>query len=160
MMNMPGNVNRLAGRTIAGALFVTLALGIAGCSGNKQTPQEAEQQAFEDVKAEIQSVVTDPKRAAQAADLIDELETSLDKVQADIAKRKANLRQLDQNYDTPREAFETELAALRSEFRANGRRVSAVRQQLTEVLTDEEWAALEKARSKALESALETAQST
>jgi hypothetical protein len=159
-MIMLSSMKRLTSLTIASALLVIMALGIAGCSSNKQTPQEAEQQAFADVKAEIQSVVTDPDRAAQAIDLIDDLKTSLDKVQADIAKRKANLGQLHQDYDIPREAYENELAAMRAEFHANGQRVFAVRRQLTEVLTDEEWTTLEKARSKALESSLKIAETT
>jgi uncharacterized protein HemX len=138
-------------------LLAALAFGISGCS-NKQTPAEEEQQALADVDAEIQSVVTDPERAAQAIKLIDEMEASLKQLHSDRAQRKENIRMLNQNYDAPRESFEAELAATRAEFSANERRVSLIRQRLTEVLTDEEWATIDKARSKALESSFKTLQ--
>ena len=140
-------------------LLVFIALGTTGCAGKKMPPLDIEQQAFDDVRAELLSIVVDPKRAAQAVELVSELEQSFGVTRKDIELRKANLILLNEDYDASRSDIEAQIEHIVLDIRTNRNHISAIHRQFMEVLTAEEWAAIDKARSKAMNAAIKTIQS-
>jgi hypothetical protein len=152
-------MNRAINRVSAVVLFAFIALGTTGCAGKKASPLENEQQAFDDVRAELLSIVIDPKRAAEAVELVSALEQSFSVTRKDIELRKANLILLNEDYDASRSDFEVQFEHIALDIRTNRNHISAIHRQFAEVLTAEEWAAIDKARSKAMNAAINTIQS-
>jgi hypothetical protein len=141
------------------ALLVFLATGTVGCTGKKASPLEIEQQAFDDVRAEIQSVVADPERAAEAVALISAIQESFSATQKDIAAREVNLRTLNADYDASRADIAAQFEQVALDIKLNRENVSEIHRRLMSILTADEWAALEKARSDALDAAIRSIQS-
>ena len=67
-------LNKLAGSSL---MIAVLLLGVAACAGTKESPIDEEKQAFADFRAEMESAIADPERAAQAVALTNELEQNL-----------------------------------------------------------------------------------
>ena len=72
--------------------IIALILSLSGCANNKSTPAEVEQQAFDDLRAEIRNVVDDQQRATAAVEIVDELEADLADLRERIATRKRRTR--------------------------------------------------------------------
>jgi hypothetical protein len=141
-------------RSVPIIFAVVVAFSLAGCAGKKQSPQDKMQAAFADVRAEIQSAVTDPERAVQADDLIKQLEQTFTGTMNSVKANKDGLRELNADYDASRADMEVELEAILSAMSANQQNVLAIRKELTALLTPEEWEAIDKARSKAVSAAV------
>ena len=135
-------------------LALAAILVISGCAGNKQSPLEEMQAAFADLRTEIQANVTDPERAAQAVDLVDQLEQAYIDVSASIQSRKEQLRTLNEDYDSSRAAMEEQLALIVTDLKANQEVVLGIGDKMSALLTPEEKDELGKARSKALNAAV------
>jgi hypothetical protein len=140
-------------------LLAALALGTVGCAGKKASPLEIEQQAFDDMRAEIQSVISDPERAAEAVALISAIQQSFAATQKDIAARQAKLRTLNADYDASRADIEAQFEQVVLDIKLNQENVSEIHRQLMSILTTDEWEALEKARSDAMDAAIQSIQS-
>ena len=139
-------------------MLVTIAaILLTACAGSKQSPEDEARIAFSDVRVAIQTVVSDPSRAAQATALVDEMEQNFRKAAANIDERRAAFHELSSDYDIPQTALEEALAKERDIMRANWKKLSDTRRRLAEALTDDEWRELEKQRSKALERAVAAA---
>jgi hypothetical protein len=141
-------------RSVPIIFAVVVAFSFAGCAGKKQSPQDKMQSAFADVRAEIQSVVTDPERAAQADDLIMQLEQTFTETMRSVKVSKDRLRELNADYDASRADMEVDLESILSAMSANQQNVLAIRKELSALLTPEEWEAIDKARSKAVSAAV------
>ena len=116
--------------------------------------------AFADVRAEVQLVVADPERAAQANTLVDQLQQTYTDTSASIQSRKDRLRFLNEDYDSSREAMEEQLALIITDLQANQKAVLEIGDQMSALLTPEEKDELGKARSKALNAAVSAMDAT
>jgi hypothetical protein len=141
------------------ALLAAITLSTTGCAGKKASPIEIEKQAFDDVRAEIQSVVTDPERAAKASELVSAIEQSFVDTKNNVATRKAHLIELNADYDASRADIEADFHLIAADIEANRQQISSIHRQWREILTAEEWDEIEKARSEALEAAIKTLRS-
>jgi hypothetical protein len=141
-------------RSVPIIFAVVVAFSLAGCAGKKQSPQDKMQAAFADVRAEIQSVVVDPERAAQADHLIMQLDQTFTDAAKSIKANKDRLRELNADYAASRADMDVELELILSAMSANQQNVLAIRKELTALLTPEEWEAIDKARSKAVSAAV------
>ena len=106
------------------------------------------------MRAEVQSVVVDPERAAQADDLLEQLEQTFTESADSIEVHKDRLRELNADYDASRAVMEAEMELILSGMEVNQQNVLAIRKQLTVLFTAEEWGQIEKAHSKALNAAV------
>lgn len=138
-------------------LVAIAAIALTACAGKKQSPKDEARAAFDDVRTSVETIVKDPGRAKQVTALIDEVERNFKEAAADIDARRAAVWRLSSNYDTPQAELEAALANVRESMRANRKKFSDTRRRLAEVLTREEWEALQKERSKALERAVAAA---
>jgi hypothetical protein len=143
-----------AQRAIPVVAALIIAVCIAGCASNKKTPLEKMAIAFADVRAEVQAVVTDPDRASQANDLVEQLEQTFRSSRYQIDARKAKLEALNEDYDASRADMEEQLDLILSDVAANQKEALVLRGELSKLLTAAEWDAIDKARSKALDSAI------
>jgi len=141
------------------ALLAAITLSATGCTGKNESPLDIKKQAFDDVRAEIQSVVTDPERSAKAIELVTAIEQRFVETKNKVATRKAHLIELNANYDASRADIEADFEQIAVDIEANRQQISSIHRQLRDILTAEEWDELEKARSKALEAAIKTLRS-
>lgn len=141
-------------------LVLTAMLVASGCAGNKQSPQDKMQAAFADLRTEIQASVTDPERAAQAIDLVDQLEQTYIDTSVSIQSHKKQLRTLNEDYDSSRTAMEEPLALITIDLQTNQKAVLDIGAKMKALLTPEEKDELGKARSKALNAAVSAMDAT
>ena len=127
---------------------------LAGCAGKGQSPLEKMAEAFADLRAEVQVVVADPERAAQANILIDQLQQTYTDNADSVESRKDRLRELNEDYDSSRTAMDEQLELIIADLGANQQVVLAIAKQMSALLTPEEKDELAKARSKALNAAI------
>ena len=152
-------MNRITSLSSAIVVLAATALGTAGCASKNESPFDIEKQAFDDVRAEIQSIVSDPDRAAEAIDLVSALQQSIDDTQKDVSARKARIRELNADYDASRADIEAQFDQIKSDIKSNHQRASEIHRQLVSVLTADEWAEVEKASSQAMAAAIKSLQS-
>jgi hypothetical protein len=143
---------------------VTLALVamlcVSGCAGKKQSPVDKMQEAFADLRTEIQTIVADPERASQAVELVDQLEQTYTDATASIQSHKDQLRELNEDYDVSRAAMEEPMALILVDLEVNQKVVLEIGNKMSALLTAEEKDELAKARSKALSAAVNTMNAT
>ena len=140
-------------------LITLAALTLAACAGSEESPADDARQGFEDVKVSIEAVVSDPRRAAEATALIDEMLRNFEEIAVDVDRRQAAYRKLASDYNTPRAELESVLAGVRQSVRDNQRKISDTHRRLVDTLTAEEGDELDKQASKALEKAVAAARS-
>lgn len=138
-------------------LVAIAAIALAACASHEQSPQDEARAAFDDVRKAVKTIVTDPGRAAQVTALVNEVERNFREAAADVGARRAAVQRLASNYDTPQAELEAALAKVRESMRANRKKFGDTRRRLAEILTREEWEALQKERSRALERAVSAA---
>ena len=143
----------------AAAIFMALILGLTGCANNKATPAEIEQQAFDDLRAELREVIDDPSRAAAAVAVVDELEVDLADLRQRIETRKQRVRALNADYYTPRAEFEAYLNQVAQEIRQNRNQVSDTYERFLAAVSADERAAIRKAQTQAMNAAIQSIQS-
>ena len=150
---------RIRSRMAALALFSVVLLA-SGCAGKDEpAPVDVEKQAFEDLRAAVRDAVYDAAREAEAVRLVDQLERDLEALRGRIADRRATVRALNANYDTPREDFEAYLARVSKEIRENRKIVTKTQQALGRTMNADEYAAIGKAHTKAMQAAVASIQS-
>jgi hypothetical protein len=137
-------------------LIAVLAISVTGCSRFKASPADEAAQAFDDVRAEIRATVADPERASQANELITELQEKFIAVSQSIDTRRAKFVELYADYDATQADIDAALDDILAAQRSNQAELSSFQSQLASILTDEEWAAVEKKNSKALSAAIKT----
>lgn len=141
-------------------LVTVLMLSITACAGkNKASAIDIEQEAFDDLRAEIREVIDDPFREMEALSLTDELIEALDQLRARVTERRRRLTALNANYDATREDFEAFFDEVETDIQLH--RVDAIESEraLLHVLTDEERRKLEKVQTKAMRAATRSIQS-
>ena len=141
-------------RKVLQPFLVLLALAgilvISGCAGNNQSPLEKMDAAFADLRAEVQVIVVDPERAAQANTLIDQLQQTYTATAKSMQSRKTRMRELNEDYYSSRASMDEQMELVIADLRANQQVVLVAMGQLSTLLTPEEKDQLSKAKSKAL----------
>lgn len=149
------DVNRL---TVLSLMLFVLAL--AGCGGKEAvSPEDFEQQAFDDLRAEMADVIVDPERRAIMSGLADVLQRDFAELRIAVTVRRTELRKLNANYDATREQFSEYIEKHDARIRASRERVTATHQSLVRATTVQEWDALQKADTKAMKELVSSLQS-
>ena len=130
-----------------------LTLALVACGGKETlSVQNVEQQAFDDIRAEIRAVIGAPDREANAITLVDQLQQEYVVFRSLVEVRRFEFRALNANYDTTREQFEKFLSANREQLQAARERTSGAHRELMAVMTRDEWEAVKKINSDAVNS--------
>jgi hypothetical protein len=148
----------MSDRIIRLCMLLSMLAVAGGCAKNDVTPVELEEQAFAEYRAEIGIVIDDPQRQAAALALLDELIADLHKLRDVAAKRVQHTRELNADYDSTREQFETFLAGITAEIALSREQASDRYRELMAISTPEELAALEKVSSKAMQATVKSIQ--
>jgi hypothetical protein len=146
-------------RTTEALLCLAAAAFLIACAKDDVAPVDVEKQAFEDLRAEIVEVITDPVREAEAIRLVGVLEEDLATLRTNIAARKKRVRELNANYDTPRAEFEAYLTSVEAEVRDHKQRVTETHRAFLSSVTAEERSAIAKTHTKAMNASIQTIQS-
>jgi hypothetical protein len=137
-------------------------LSLSACAtGDKavQSPEDIETQAFTDLRAEVFETIEDSERQAQIIGQIEQLQVAFYSMRNSIVNRKSNLRELFADYDTTREQFDEQVALHGAQIKSDRKQFGDRRQTLAEALTIDEWSALNKAESKAMNTLLNSLKS-
>jgi hypothetical protein len=129
---------------------------LSSCANRGMAPEDVQQQAFDDFRAEIHEVISEPERAEKAIELTQRLADDVLHFSEKYAKRRTEVRKLNFDYDTPRAEFEALFATADAEMRENQRRARKTHRELLSIMTGEEWDTLSKARTSAISSVLKT----
>jgi hypothetical protein len=135
-------------------LIAVLAIGVTGCARFKGSPTDEAAEAFDDVRAEIRVAVADPERASKANELITEMQEEFISVSQTIETRRDKFVKLYADYDATQADIDAALDDILAAQRSNQQELSSFQRQLADILTDEEWQAVEKKSSKALNAAI------
>ena len=139
--------------------FVVIALVLGGC-GNNVSPAETQAQAFEDLRNEIRNAVDDPTRESKAIELVDTLAANLQTLQENLSYRSKHTRELNSDYDTTRETFETFFGQVNRQIQANRKQVGKTQRALFAVLMPDERSSISRTHSKAMKAAIRSVQAT
>jgi hypothetical protein len=152
----------MLGKAVSGlarALPLSAFLLLAACGGSEPVSREDEQAAaFADLRLAIVETVTDEARQNEVLGIIDALEEDVGDLRGLLVRRRTELRELNADYDTTREDF-LEFASRMEARIQNGRR-EAIQQhiKLADAMTEEEWASLSRAQTKAMRSIAQSVQ--
>lgn len=134
------------------AFLACIGLLLSACGGKEAvTALEMEQSAFQDLDAEIQTIVTDPARAAEVQVLVEQFQQEFILLRKVIEDQRIESRALNANYDATREEFEAQIAASQENMQAARERVTGAHLAIIAATTAEEWSELHKATTKAME---------
>ena len=141
--------------------LITVSLFIAvSCTGKKSiSPVDAKRQAFDDLRTEINVVVSDPERTATAIELVDALSDDFETVRESILEGRQKVRALNADYDASKADFIALFEEIEKDNQSNERLVLELHRKLVRVTTAEEWAQLAKAHSQAMDTAIKSIQS-
>ena len=140
--------------------LIALVSVITACAGKGDVSAiEVEQQAFDDLRAQIREVIDDPWREMEVLSLTDELIAALDQLRDQVSERRRHVVALNKNYDTTREEFEAFFEEIEADIQAKRMELIETQRALLALLTPEERASLEKVGTKAMRAAVKTIQS-
>ncbi len=151
-------MNQPLARTTGALLCVAIAMLVVACGKDDVMPVDVEKQAFEDLRTQLGVAIDDPAREAEAIRLVGELETGLEALRSSVAERKARVRELNADYDTPRAEFEAYIAKIEAEVRDNRDRVSKTHRAFRATVTAEEGSAIKKTHTSAMKAAIKSIQ--
>ncbi len=126
------------------------ALGMAGCAGSAQDKEAATAAAFSDMRSAVTQTVADPVRAAAASELVTEMEIELKALLATQKSFEDRLRVLNRDYDATREQFDELLSEAEVAIEKHHNAVLRINRTMLSNMTAEEWQALAKERSRAV----------
>lgn len=132
--------------------LVLLSFAVACSSGEPVSREDQQAAAFADLRAAVTETVTDDDRQNEVLTIINSLATDVDELRELLVRRRTELRKLNADYDATREEF-LEFANQMESRIQNGRR-QALQQhlRLAAAMTADEWAAIEKAQTRAMRS--------
>ena len=122
------------------------------CGGGQSTTETADQQQV-DFQTRVREVITDEARAEAVLQATAEFHDIAVEMRAQAESFTEGFRALNGDYDATREDFVALVAADEEKRAAFRERLLALRQTLVDNTTDEEWEALNDARSELVESA-------
>lgn len=128
-----------------------LALMLAACGGKDAVaPENAEKEAYEDLRAAIVEVVEDPDRQKEILGLVREHQKDFTKLRESVQVRRTELRHLNADYDATLEQFHEYIEKYDAEIMIARKTASESRKAFVDATTPEEWDALMKVESKAM----------
>lgn len=142
---------KLSGVSLVAA---ALLLVIVACAGMKKSPEDKKKEAFDDFRAKVADVIDDPEREGQAIALVTDMQKNFFDVRDANAKTLVEARKLYADYDASREDFEAFIEESVVRVRSQQRDVVDANRQLRTIVTEEEWDAIDKSRSRALMAAV------
>jgi len=143
-------------------LLAFVALSLAACAtGDKEghAPEDIEKQAFNDLRTKVRETINDSARQTKIISLVDQLQSDFNSMQNSLVSRKSNLRELFADYDAPREKFDEQVTLHETQIKSNRKQFGESRRVLVETMTIDEWSALNKTESKAMNSLFKSLQS-
>ena len=144
-------------------IFLALvALSIAACATTDketQTPEDIEQEAFNDLRTEIRETIDDSTRQTTVIGHVDELQLEFKSMRSSLMEGKSSVRALFADYDASRENFEELIALHDTTIRTQRKQIGESHRMLIESMTVDEWSALNKSGSKAMSTLLKSLQS-
>ena len=140
--------------------YVVLSLS-ACATGDKevQAPEDIENQAFADLRTKILETIDDPERQKQIISQVNQLQSDFDSMRNSVVTRKSKLRELFADYDTTREKFDEQITLHDTQIKIVRKKAGESHRALVEAMTNDEWFALNKAESKAMNTLLKSLQS-
>ena len=142
--------------------LAVVALSIAACATTDkeaQAPEDIEQEAFNDLRTEIRETIDDSTRQTTVISHVDELQIEFKSMRSSLVAGKSSVRELFADYDASRESFEELIALHDTTIRSQRKQVGESHRVLVESMTIDEWSALNKSGSKAMNTLLESLQS-
>lgn len=141
-------------------VFIFIVIG-AGCAGkDKPSPVDLKAQAFDDLRTEIQEVVSNPERAEQAIAITQELETAFYALREHRVERSKKVKALNSDYDASREDFLELFSQIQMDTKKNQKHFSELHRKLISVTTEDEWTALLKYRNSTIQAAINAIQTS
>ena len=140
-----------------------VALSIAACATTDkeaQSPEDIEQEAFNDLRTEVRETIDDSTRQTKVISLVDELQIEFNSMRSALVGGKSNVRALFADYDASRESFEELITLHDTTIRTQRKQIGESHRVLVESMTVDEWSALKKKGSKALSTLLKSLQSS
>ena len=145
-------------------IFIALvALSIAACATTDkegQAPEDIEQEAFNDLRTEIRETIDDPTRQTTVISHVDELQIEFKSMRSSLMEGKSSVRALFADYDASRENFEELIALHNTTMKSQRKQIGESHRVLVESMTADEWSALNKKGSKAMNTLLKSLQSS
>ena len=130
---------------------------IAACAGHHKLTLAEQQQADMEALAQATLVtVEEPQRADQAVALLEKLDKIMAAAVEDEQVFRTRFSELNRDYNADRVEFEELFEQYNVFIELHQKRALAVRAKMIGLLSIEEWAALEKTRKQAVQSALQT----
>lgn len=126
--------------------IVLLLLACAACAGKKQGVDTTDQIAeFSDM---IEDVVQDPDRRARALEEYEAFAAEAGAFFEELRDAQAEAQRLNADYDAPRASFEAIRVRMRASRRRHSENVVHHALAIREIVTSEEWAAINDAIRK------------
>jgi hypothetical protein len=127
-------------------LLVLLTITIIGitqsCSSSSDKPQssiEKSTSAHEQVEKQIHEIVSDSKRADQAASISTKMFEETEGFLENINESRKTAIELSENYDTSRAAFDAHYEVFFQQRKAHAEKYTALSFQLRKAVTENEW---------------------
>lgn len=127
-------------------LLVLLTITIIGitqsCSSSSDKPQssiEKSTSAHEQVEKQIHEIVSDSKRADQAASISTKMFEETEGFLENVNESRKTAIELSENYDTSREAFDAHYEVFFQQRKAHAEKYTALSFQLRKAVTENEW---------------------
>jgi hypothetical protein len=136
-------------------IFVTL----TACGGKEAVaPADFEQQAFDDLREKIVTVIADSERQAAVSGLVDELQVDFANFRVAVTARRLELRKLNADYDATRDQFKQYVDRYNKEVMSNRDKVTQSRLALIGATTIEEWEQLQKLETNIMKKLVDSVQ--
>jgi len=139
-------------RWLIAAFFSVLTL--VGCKSETEAPGEIKQQAFAELRTDIELVMQDKDRATRAQAIVGELEKILLQIEQNRIAGSEKYSALNANYDTPRQAFVELHDQNMIKAKQNQVEVTRLHRELLSITTEGEWSELGKSHRHALDSTI------
>ena len=122
--------------------------------GPQPSALDSAREALRELRVAVLHEIKDPERAAQGAQLVDEAERLLLDASTGLKAHDAKVRALNADYDATPEAFRAAFKDFNAQQSEHLQRLLDIDRRAKRLTTAQEWAALDKAREKALEKAV------
>ena len=144
-------------------IFLALVvLSIAACATTDkegQAPEDIEQEAFNDLRTEIRETIDDSTRQTMVISHVDQLQIEFKSMRSALIEGKSSVRALFADYDASWESFDELITLHDTTIKSQRKQVGESHRVLVENMTIDEWSALNKSGSKAMNSLLKSLQS-
>lgn len=132
------------------------ALASAGCATTSSpSPRASAHEAFDELRDHIRAQISDTEKRARLLGYADELEGLMAQAIEDKISTRAQLVELNQNYEATAEEFAALFASARSSRLTRQNRMIEIHAAARALMTPEEWTSINSFKSAALEAALE-----